>query len=139
MIRSLLSSLLGWWLIPPYSFLSGAIAISFVCAAMAQRPLKNRLWRPYHWMALSHLLFIYAGMMVGALYGYGDPKMRHPVNQFGILSLQSLLYGSLISCAFWTWRMKGFRWFAGSLMGVLELPVLGSLFIAGMSVAGVWP
>jgi hypothetical protein len=34
--------------------------------------------------------------------------------------------------------MKGFRWFAGSLMALMEVPVLGALFVAGMSVTGDW-
>jgi len=34
--------------------------------------------------------------------------------------------------------MKGFRWYAGSLMALMELPTFGALFVAGMSVAGHW-
>jgi hypothetical protein len=33
---------------------------------------------------------------------------------------------------------EGFRWFATSLMFLVEVPVFCGLFIAGMSVAGDW-
>jgi hypothetical protein len=46
------------------------------------------------------------------------------------------MYGSFASCVFWIWRMNGFRWFAASLMALMEVPVLGALFVAGMSVTG---
>jgi hypothetical protein len=34
--------------------------------------------------------------------------------------------------------MKGFRWYASSLMALIELPTFAALFVAGMSVAGDW-
>jgi len=34
--------------------------------------------------------------------------------------------------------MKGFRWFAISLMALLELPVFSAVFVAGMSVTADW-
>ena len=34
--------------------------------------------------------------------------------------------------------MKGFRWFAASSMVVIEIPIVGAIFIAGMSVTGDW-
>jgi len=47
-------------------------------------------------------------------------------------------YGSLASCGFWIWRMKGFRWYATSLMALAELVTWGALFVAGMSITGDW-
>lgn len=49
----------------------------------------------------------------------------------GVLALDILMYASFASCAFWVWKMKGFRWFAGSLVTVLELPVLGAFSYRG--------
>jgi hypothetical protein len=34
--------------------------------------------------------------------------------------------------------MKGFRWFAVSLMTIAEIITWGAIFIAGMSVTGDW-
>jgi hypothetical protein len=33
---------------------------------------------------------------------------------------------------------EGFRWFASRLMAAIECPIVGALFIAGMSVTGDW-
>ena len=38
----------------------------------------------------------------------------------------------------WIWRMKGFRWYASSLTGLIELPTFAAMFVAGMSVTGDW-
>jgi hypothetical protein len=59
-------------------------------------------------------------------------------NQIGTVCLDILWCASFASCAFWVWRMKGFRWFAISLMALLELPILGAILVAGMSVSGDW-
>jgi hypothetical protein len=34
--------------------------------------------------------------------------------------------------------MKGFRWYATSLMVLVEVLTWGALFVAGMSVSGDW-
>jgi hypothetical protein len=34
--------------------------------------------------------------------------------------------------------MKGFRWYASSLTGLIELPTFAAMFVAGMSVTGDW-
>jgi hypothetical protein len=34
--------------------------------------------------------------------------------------------------------MKGFRWFAVSLVTVLEMILFGAFFVAGMAVSGDW-
>jgi hypothetical protein len=40
--------------------------------------------------------------------------------------------------AFWVYKMKGLRWFAVSLVGLLEVIILSASFVAGMSVSGDW-
>lgn len=47
-------------------------------------------------------------------------------------------YASLASCGFWIWGMKGFRWYATSLMALAERVTCSALFVAGMSVTGDW-
>jgi hypothetical protein len=34
--------------------------------------------------------------------------------------------------------MKGFRWYAASLMAMAQLITYGALFVAGMSISGDW-
>ena len=34
--------------------------------------------------------------------------------------------------------MKGFRWFAASLMALVEVITFAAIFVAGMSISGDW-
>jgi hypothetical protein len=45
---------------------------------------------------------------------------------------------SLALAAFWVFRMKGVRWFALCLVIMLQLILLGALFVAGMAISGDW-
>lgn len=126
--------------IGPLSIVAVVVAVSFVWAALEQRPIRYRLWKPFHWLALSQLLFFPAAIAIGTLWPSltTNPALPHHPNRAAGLWLYVLWYGSLTSGAFWIWRMKGFRWFATSLMALIELPTLGALFVAGMSVTGDW-
>jgi len=45
---------------------------------------------------------------------------------------------SLALAAFWVYRMKGLRWFAVSVVTVLEMILVGAFFVAGMAISGDW-
>lgn len=125
-------------ILPPLCIVFPRAVISLVWAWRRQEPIKKRLWRPVHSLVLSHLIFFAAIIFIGTLYpAEGEPSARiiHPGAD---KALEVLFYSSLVSCAFWIWRMKGFRWFAASLMAAIECPIVGALFIAGMSVTGDW-
>jgi hypothetical protein len=109
-------------------------------AAIRQKPFTTGFWKPYHWLAACHLLFFVAAIAVGVFEGnpISNPTIPHPPIRSVELCLDALTYGSLVSCGFWIWRMKGFRWFAASLMALAELIVWGALFVAGMAVSGDW-
>ena len=113
---------------------------SLSLAAIRQRPFKRGLWRPYHWLVLTHLLFFPAVIAVGVICRnpITNPTVPHQPIEAGRHWLDGLMYASLTSCIWWAWRMKGFRWFAVSLMVLAEVPVFCGLFISGMSVAGDW-
>jgi hypothetical protein len=126
--------------VPPFCFVSPLVAVSFVWAGLTQRPFQARLWKPYHWLVLTHLLFFPAAIVVGVLFANAvtDPSIVKHADRSAVLWLNTLSYGSLASSAFWIWRMKGFRWCASSLMALIELPTLGALFVASMSATGDW-
>ena len=131
---------LEFMLLPPSLLGIALAAVSFARAGWKQRPYRTHLWRPYHWFALTHLLFFAAAITVGVLREatlVGPPYSYH-ADRPGTLCLDALMYGSFASCAFWIWRMKGFRWYATSLMALMELPIIGALVVAGMSVTGDW-
>jgi len=89
---------------------------------------------------LTHLLFFIAAIGVGIVWAnpITNPTVAHTANPVASLFLKGVLYGSLLSCVFWIWRARGFRWYATSLLALAELPVLGALFVAGMSISGDW-
>jgi len=131
---------LEFMIVPPicFAFLFGAI--SLVWAAQKQRPFHTRMWKPHHWLALTHLLFFAAAIIVGVLgqNPVTNPTIIHSADKTAELFLDVVTYGSLASCVFWIWRMKGFRWYATSLMALAELVTWGALFVAGMSITGDW-
>jgi hypothetical protein len=67
-----------------------------------------------------------------------NPTIPHSADKTAKVYLDAVTYGSLASCEFWIWRMKGFRWYATSLMALVELITWGALFVAGMSITGDW-
>ncbi len=127
---------LDFLLLPPLAApIMGLAAISAMCAAWKQRPFRSRS----HWAILTHLLFFPAAIAVGVFLAAStaEGRTRMP-NRYGTISAEVLLYASFVSCAFWIWKLKGFRWFAVSLVALMELPIIGALFVAGMSVTGDW-
>ena len=128
-------------LIPSLAFVFFPSVISLVWAAIKQRPFRAEKWRPYHWLVFSHFLFFLAAVVVGVVGGNPStdpPYLPHPPIAGAVRALDLVTYGSYASCVFWVWRMKGFRWFAVSLMIAAESITFGALFIAGMAVSGDW-
>jgi hypothetical protein len=126
--------------IPPFCFAFALSAFSFVWAGQKQRPFQTHLWKSHHWLALTHMLFFAAAIAVGLLWATPatNPNFSHHAERSGTLWLDAVTCGSLASCVFWIWRMKGFRWYATSLMALAELITLGAIAVAGMSVTGDW-
>jgi hypothetical protein len=122
----------------PVHFVFALVLISIVWAGIKQRPFRARLWQPHHWLVLTHLLFFAAAVALGVLCANDNRTAPDHSGRLANLCLGALFYGSFGSCAFWIWRMKGFRWFASSLMALIELPTFGAVFVAGMSITGDW-
>jgi hypothetical protein len=128
-------------ILPPLCILLPLAVVSLVWAWRRQQPMKGQLWKPVHWRVLSHLFFFAATILVGTLYpaeGWPYGGLARAIHHRAEGAISVLFYGSVVSCGFWIWRMKGFRWFAASLMAVIECPIIGAVFIAGMSVSGDW-
>jgi hypothetical protein len=119
---------------PPMCVVS--IAALIALAPMARRPFQKRLWKPHYWLVLTHLLFFAGAIALGVLRPNPDPHREG--DPAALLLLWTLWWGSLASCVFWIWWMKGFRLWACALMAILQAPVMGALFVAGMSVTGDW-
>ena len=125
-------------LVPRVLVLVVLTMISLTLAAIKQRPFERELWKPYHWLVLTHLFFFPAVIAAGVIWTNPVTNPTIPTTPLKQEDGSYLLwYASLASCAWWVWRMRGFRWFATSLM-LAEVPVFCGLFVAGMSVAGDW-
>jgi len=133
----------GWALefvvLPPCFLLFGAGAVGMVWEGWKQRHSIVAFWKPHHWLFLTHwLLFILAILLgvMGEEPHAGMMRAGYLPQSYAEAGNQAILWCSFASCAFWIWRMKGFRSFAGSLMVLVEVPVLGAIFLAGMLITG---
>ena len=126
--------------LPTLRFAFVLSAISLVWAGIKQRPFKTRRWKLHHWLVIGHILFFVAAIAVGA-FGANpitNPTIPHDPIPAAKYCLDIVTYGSIASCGFWIWRMRGFRWYAASLLLLAEVITWGALFIAAMSVSGDW-
>lgn len=128
---------LEFLLLPPIAALFIGATISSVWAGLRQQPFRKHLWKRHHWLVLSHLCFFVAAIVVGLLWA-NNVSNPHPSSQAAKFWLDVVTYGSLASCIIWTWQMKGFRWFAASLLASVEVITFGAIFVAGMSISGDW-
>jgi hypothetical protein len=126
--------------LPPLALLFTLSSVSLLWAAWRQRIFLAQRWKPQYWCVLLHALFFFALITVGVLCEAPLAGSRSSIRAGGLgnLWLNILIYSSFASCAFWVWRMRGLRWFAVSLVTLIEVPILGAAFIAGMSVTGDW-
>lgn len=139
-----------WWLalqalelmiLPPFCIAIAASTASLIAAGMQQRPFSAGMWRPYHWFVSSHVLFFVVAIAVGvfgATPSVTNPTIPHVPNTAAEHCLDAVTYASVLSCGFWIWRMKGFCWFAVSLLFLAEAITWGAFVVAGMSVTGDW-
>jgi hypothetical protein len=107
-------------------------------AFVRQQPFRTRLWRTWHWLIFTQLLFFPAMVAIGVLFPAPDGPIHSPGNRMGEWLLDGLFYLSLATSAFWWWRMKGLRWLATSLLVLQHVMLTGAGLVAGMSVSGDW-
>lgn len=131
---------LEFMMLPPFCFVLIAAAVSLTWAGLTQQPFRAGRWKPYHSLVLSHGLFFLAAMAVG-VFGANpvtNPGIPHLPGSAAGHCLDAVIFGSIVSCVFWIWRMKGFRWFAASLLFLAEVITWGAFTVAGLSVSGSW-
>jgi hypothetical protein len=124
--------------VPPVMLIAAFCIVGMVVAFARRQPFRTRLWRPWYWLIFTQLLFFPATVAVGVLFpavsGWPHPKE----NVIGHRLLDWLFYFSLVTSAFWVWRMRGLRWLSASLLVLQQLILVGAGFVAGMSVSGEW-
>jgi hypothetical protein len=122
---------------PPLLLILIGACLSLALAFWKQRPFQNPLWKSSHWFVLTQLLFFPAAISIGVLYPASSPSFFH-ANSTASIAFDLLGWLSLTLAAFWVYRMKGFRWFAFSVVAVLQMILMGAFFVGGMAVSGDW-
>jgi len=84
-----------------------SIAALITLAPMARRPFQKGLWKPHHWLVVTHVLFFAGAITLRVVRPNPDPYREG--DPAALRLLWTLWWGSLASCVFWIWRMKGFR------------------------------
>jgi hypothetical protein len=125
-------------IIPPVLILLIPLSVSIGLASFRQKPWRSDTWHWSYWFALSQLLFFPMTIAVGVLFPAISSWPSPQANAAGERWLNFTFYGSLATGVYWIYRMKGFRWFAASLIGLQQLVLACAGFIAGMSVSGQW-
>jgi hypothetical protein len=123
--------------LPPFPIVAVCAAASLVIAFSRQKPLEHALWKKSHWLVLTQLLFFPVVVSLGVLYPASGPSFYNNVSNASRVS-DVLFWFSVVLAGFWIYRMKGFRWFAFSLVLLLEVVLLGAFFVAGMALSGDW-
>ena len=118
-------------IMPPMNLIFVGASIC-LASASCKRPFQNPHWKASHWFVLTQLLFFPAAITVGVLY----PNRGFNSTANGSLNILALT--SHVLAAFWVYRMKGFRWFALSLVTLLEMILMAAFNVAGMSVNDAW-
>jgi len=118
-------------------FLSGTVSpANFVLEATS---MQNPLWKRSHWLVSTQLLFFPIVISIGVLYPADGPSyLRSTPNSTANHVCDFLGWLHWHWRLFWVYRMKGFRWFAVSVVTVLEMILMGAFFVAGMAITGDW-
>jgi hypothetical protein len=124
--------------LPPMILIEAACIVSVVAAFIRQRPFRTGLWRPTYWLIFTQLLFFPATVAIGVLFPAVSGRPYPKENPTGHWLLNGLFYLSLMTSALWVYRMRGLRWLSVSLLVLQQVILVGSGFIAGMSVSGDW-
>ncbi|MGA9882516.1 MAG: hypothetical protein WBQ34_02225 [Candidatus Acidiferrales bacterium] len=123
----------------PFLLVDLVLAINLAAATALKWPFRRDRWRPEYWLVFISLLFVPATAAIGAIGGVAvDPtKPLHP-NTPALWICNAMLIASVLLAIFWTYRMKGVRWFAVSFALMQLWLLFGVGFIAAMALTGDW-
>ncbi len=104
-------------------------------AASYNFPFTSSRFERKHLLVFSPLLLSIATLLIGSLFAHHSSGRA---SQFSAILVETLFWLHLPLGAFIIYNLKGFRWFAMSVI-LFEVWVgVACAFIAGMSVTGKW-
>jgi len=109
--------------------------VGVIVSFIREQPFRRGLWRRWHWLIFSQMLFFPALVAVGVLLSAPSGPPHSQVNLLGERVLDGLFYLSLATGIFWRWRMKGMQWLVTSLLLVQQVILVGAGIVA---VSGDW-
>lgn len=124
--------------VPSVLLLASLCFAAVIVAFVWQQPFQRQLWQTSYWLIFTQMLFFPAMVAVGVLFPAMSVRPDLRENILGHRILDGLFYLSLVTSAFWIWRMRGLRWLAASLLLLQQVMLIGAGLVAGMSVTGDW-
>jgi hypothetical protein len=123
----------------PILLVTLALTGNLVAATTIRGPFRRGRWRKEYWLSFASLLLVPATAFVGAT-GAVDPNPTAPLhsNTVGLWISIGMFAASVALGVFWTYRMKGLRWFASAFALVQLWLLIGVGFIAVMAFTGDW-
>jgi hypothetical protein len=93
--------------VPPALLMTSICIVCVIAAFVRQHPIRTGLWRTWHWLIFTQLLFFPAMVAIGVLFPAPNGPPHSQGNRMGEWLLDGLFYLSLATSAFWWWRMRG--------------------------------
>ena len=77
--------------IPRVLVVSVLALASLTLAAIIQKPFERQLWKPYHWLVLTHLLFFPAVIAAGLIWAnpITNPTVPHRAIEAGKVKIET--------------------------------------------------
>ncbi len=124
---------------PPFLALTVLLIASLIVAALCQSTFRSNAWKRSYWIAIAQLVCVPATIAVGAIGFVDIQQVPFPgPNRLGLRINDFLFIVSLGLGTYWTWKMRGQRWFAMSLTLLQLWFLFAAGFVAGMALAGTW-
>jgi hypothetical protein len=124
---------------PPVCLITIAVVFNVVFSILKQKPLRSHAWK---WViAFPAFVFLcFPATIAVAAAGYVNfEQIPYPgPSHWGLRACDALALISLAAGTYWTFRMKGLRWFAVGVTLLQMWLLAGANFIAGMSLTGRW-
>lgn len=123
---------------PPFCFVSIFLVINLAGSIVRQMPFRRHKWT--RMMRLPLIIFLcFPATIAISVAGYLNPEgsFTKP-NNWGLQACNLLALIALFAGVYWTYGLKGMRWFAISVTLIQIWLLACANFVAGMALTGKW-
>jgi hypothetical protein len=130
---------LSFLFIPEMCLFTLALLANLVVSVTRSPRLRSGDWPKSCLGLLVNFLFFPAIIFVAVVWAVDGRQWPRPEpDHQAVQKCNTLFFLSLAFGSYWTYRMKGLRWFASAIVLLQQWILLGALFIAGMALSGDW-